>query len=131
MTIHFFLSFFVFLGHHLWHMEVPRLMVESKLQLPAYTTATATWDPSCIYELHHSSWQRQILNPLHGARDRTHILMDTRWIHTTEPWWELPTIHSLMYTLEWAGLGNLIWGCQRPKESIPVTSVSGEKMKGF
>ena len=27
-------------------MEVPRLGVESELQLPAYTTATATLDPS-------------------------------------------------------------------------------------
>ena len=27
--------------------------------------------------LHHSSWQRQILNPLKEARDRTCILMDT------------------------------------------------------
>ena len=31
--------------------EVPRLGVESELQLPAYTTATATWDPSHICEL--------------------------------------------------------------------------------
>ena len=35
---------FVFLGPHLWHMEVPRLGVELELQLPAYTTATATPD---------------------------------------------------------------------------------------
>ena len=27
------------------HMEVPRLGVESELQLPAYTTAAATPDP--------------------------------------------------------------------------------------
>ena len=27
--------------------------------------------------LHHSSWQRQILNPLIEARDRTHTLMIT------------------------------------------------------
>ena len=35
---------FVFLGPHLWHMEVPRLGVKSELELPAYTsdpTATA------------------------------------------------------------------------------------------
>ena len=37
----FFLSF-VFLGLHLQHMKVPRLGVKSKLQLPAYATATAT-----------------------------------------------------------------------------------------
>ena len=35
-----------FLGPHLRHMEVPRLGAESELQLPAYTTATATRDPS-------------------------------------------------------------------------------------
>ena len=32
---------FAFLGPHLWHMEVPRLGIQSKLQPPAYTTATA------------------------------------------------------------------------------------------
>ena len=31
--------------------------------------------------LHHSSWQPQILNPLHKARDRTRILMDTSRVH--------------------------------------------------
>ena len=35
---------FVFLGPRLWHMEVPRLGVESELQLLAYSTATATPD---------------------------------------------------------------------------------------
>ena len=50
-------------------MEVPRLGIESELQLPAYTTATATWDPSHICNLHRSSWQHRILNPLSEARD--------------------------------------------------------------
>ena len=58
-------------------MEVPRLGIELELQLPAYTTATATWDPSRVCDLYHSSWQRQILNPLSEAGDRTRILMDT------------------------------------------------------
>ena len=39
---HIFLLFFFFLGPHLWHMEVPRLGVKLELQLPAYTTATAS-----------------------------------------------------------------------------------------
>ena len=56
--------FFAFLGPHLQHMEVPRLGVESELQLPAYAMATATWDPSHACSLHHSSQQRWILNPL-------------------------------------------------------------------
>ena len=51
------------------HMEVPRLGIESKLELPAYTRATATWDPSRICDLHHSSQQCQILNPPREARD--------------------------------------------------------------
>ena len=58
-------------------MEVFRLGVELELQLPAYTTATATWDPSCLCDLHHSSWQRRILNPLSKDRNQTHVLMDT------------------------------------------------------
>ena len=35
-------------------------------------------DPSRICDLHRSSWQRRILNPLREARDRTSLLMDTR-----------------------------------------------------
>ena len=72
----FFSLSFVFLGPHPRHMEVPRLGVESELQLPAYATATAMPDPSCLCALHHSSWQRQILNPVSEARDRTCVLMD-------------------------------------------------------
>ena len=69
--------FFFFLGPHLWHMEVPRVGVESELQLPAYATASVTLDLSCIGDLHHSLQQCQILNPLSKARDRSPILMDT------------------------------------------------------
>ena len=66
----------VFLGLYLQHSEVPRLGVQSELYLPAYARATATWDPSSICDLYHSSWQRQILNPLSEARDETCILTD-------------------------------------------------------
>ena len=63
-------------------MEVPRLGVKSELlQLPAYTTATTTLDPSHVCDLHHSSWQRWIPNPVIEARDRTCILMDASQIH--------------------------------------------------
>ena len=73
-----FSFFFFFLLEPLpRHMEVPRRGVQSELQPPACTTATATPDPSHVGDLHHSSWQRQILNPLGEARDRTHIFMDT------------------------------------------------------
>ena len=60
-------------------MEVPRLRVEWELQLPAYTTATATEDPSCICDLHPSSWQRRILNPL----SETGIEPTTSWFLVT------------------------------------------------
>ena len=56
-------------------MEVPRLGVKLELQLLACATATAMQDLSCVYNLHHSSRQHWILNPLSEARDRTHNLM--------------------------------------------------------
>ena len=69
-------------------MEVPRLWVESELQLLTSTTATATPDRSHVCDLHHSSRQRQILNPLSKARDQTCILIDTGLV-TAEPKQEL------------------------------------------
>ena len=74
----FIYLFICLLVSHLWHMEVPRLWVQSELQLPSYATATARRDLSCICNLHHSSWQCQILNLLGEARD---VLMDTSEIH--------------------------------------------------
>ena len=59
----FLFFFFCFLGPHL--QEVPRLGVH--------------W--SCICDLHHNSWQHQILNPLSKARVQTHILMDTSQVY--------------------------------------------------
>ena len=70
----------VFLGPHLRHMELPRLGVELELQLLAYTTVTATQDPSYICDLYHSSQQCWILNPLSEVRERTCILMGKSWI---------------------------------------------------
>ena len=58
--VFFCLFVFVFLGPHPWHVENPRLGVESEWQLPAYTTAQ----------------QHRILNPLSGARDPMCILID-------------------------------------------------------
>ena len=81
---------------NLWHMEVPRLGVQSELQPSAYTTATATPDPSHIFHLHHSSQQRWILNPLNEARDRTR----SSWILVgfvfAAPQWELPMFIFLL-----------------------------------
>ena len=62
-------------------MEVPRLWVESELQLLAYATATATWDLSLTCNLHHHSQQHWILNPLSEARDGTLVLMNPSLVH--------------------------------------------------
>jgi len=42
----FFYFIFAFIGLYPRHMEVPRLGAELELQLPAYTTATATQNTS-------------------------------------------------------------------------------------
>ena len=62
-------------------MDVPRLGVESELQLTAYAIAAATPDPSYLCDLHHSSWQHRILNTVSRARDQTCIFIDTSWVH--------------------------------------------------
>ena len=66
-------------------MKFPRLGVESELQLPAYTTATATPYLSHICDLYHSSLGYWILNPLREAWDQP----ESPWILvgfvTTEP----------------------------------------------
>ena len=68
-------------------MEVPRLGVNLELQLPAYTTATAMWDPATYAAYTTAQGNAGSLNPLSEARDGSCILMDTSWIHfrcTTE-----------------------------------------------
>ena len=79
IDIFIFLSF-VFLGPHPQQMEVPRLGVELEVQPLAYARATAMPDPSSVCDLHHSSQQRRILNPLRKARDQTRILVDPSWV---------------------------------------------------
>ena len=91
-------------------MEVPRLGVESELQLPV--TAIAVWDPSHVYDLHYSSWQRcWILNPLIEARDGTCILMDTMvGLLTAEPQRGTPVV-SLFSTLLFIVIFTLVVIC--------------------
>ena len=73
----FFLSLFLFfLRLLMWYREISRLGVESELQLPAYAIATVMLDPSLICDLHHSSRQCWILDPLSKARDGTCILTE-------------------------------------------------------
>ena len=58
-----FVSLFIFI-YFIRAYGSSRLRAESKLQLLAYASATAMPDLSCIYDLHCSSWQCWILNPL-------------------------------------------------------------------
>jgi len=109
----FFSSLFFFtLELHLRHMEVPRLGLQSEPKLLA--TATAMLDLSLVCDVHHSSQQCWILNPLSWARDRTRVLMDPsqvcyywaiagtpkRCISSFSPW------HSL---LSWAVSTSFGW----------------------
>ena len=64
--------FFCILGPRMWHMVVPRLGVNSEMQLYSYAIATATQDPSCVCNL---------LKSLSEARHCSHILMDATWFH--------------------------------------------------
>ena len=89
----FVFFFFVFVEPHPQHVEVPRLGVKSELWPPAYTAATATSDLSRVCNLHHSSRQRQILNPLSRARVPTCILMGPRQIRFHEATPDLASIY--------------------------------------
>ena len=89
----FVLFFSVFSGLHQRHREVPRVGVESELQPPlAYTTATATPDPSHICNLHtahgntgsFTHWARPGIEPVFSW-------MLVRFI-SAEPRWELQLI---------------------------------------
>lgn len=74
-------------------MQFPRLGVESKLWLQAYSTATAMQDLNRICDLHHSSGQHRILNPW----ARPGIYPASSWILvgfvSTAPQWELLDIN--------------------------------------
>ena len=56
------------------------------------TTATAMPDLSWVCNLHLSSRQCRILNPLSEVRDQTHVLMDTSWVSCR--WATVGTPHS-------------------------------------
>ena len=73
-------------------MEVPRLGVESELQMPAYATATPTQDPS--RSATYSTAQSNTTSLTHGAR--AGIEPASSWILaglvTAEPRKELPAV---------------------------------------
>ena len=94
----FCVFFFAFLGPHMWHMEVPRLGVESELPLLAYTTATAMPDlrVSASYPAAHGNAR----SLMHGSRPG--IKPGSSWIRvafvSSEPCWELLYILFFMFS---------------------------------
>ena len=101
--------YFFFLGH----MEVPRLGVRLDLQLLAYTTAKATWDPSHVCDLHHSSQQRWILDPLRSAWEAASSWILVRLV-TPELQQELPFLLLLFFE----PLFSVIWGLYQGVELL-------------
>ena len=75
-----FFFFFFFLGHPytIWRFPVKG----SNWSYSCWPMQqTETWDLRCVCNLHYSSRQCWILNPLREAKDRTRVLMDTGQIH--------------------------------------------------
>ena len=89
-------------------MEIPRLGVESELQPPVYAAATATQNPSHICDLHHSSWQHWILNPLSEARDQTRNLMVPSQIHFRCAMMGTPPLSFLILSFSKCKLGTVL-----------------------
>ena len=83
------LFFFSLFRVHSRHLEVPRLGAESELQSPAYATASAKPDLSCVCDRYHNSGQHGIPGP----RVRPGIEPASSWILvrfiSTEPRQEL------------------------------------------
>ena len=88
-----------------------RLGVKAELQLPAYTTATATLDPSLVHDPHHRLRQCRIINPLSKARDQTHILMDISQVSFCWATKGTPKLWIWGMVRNWEIATGLIWSC--------------------
>ena len=117
--------FLLFRATPVRHMELPRAGVEMELQLLAYTTATATPDPSYFYDPQHSSQQHQILNPLSKARDQTCNLLVPSRIHfhcattgTPRPYSRCSRRWTMMFPIS----SSLYWG-RGLKINIDITII--------
>ena len=124
--IYFYFYLFVSLGPHPWHMEVPRLGVESELLLLAYARATAMPDPSRVCDLHHSSWPCRILNPLSRVRDRNLNLMVPiqicfSWATMGTPLGKCPIIAMLIL---------MLMGCYNPSPRRGILRLNSPALSG-
>ena len=89
LKMYLFIYLFCFLGPSSWHMEVPRLGVES----------------SCSCNLYHNSQQHQILNPLSKTRDQICVLMDA--IQICFHWAMMGTPKKFFLVMRWKPWGSL------------------------
>ena len=72
----FFFFFLVFLGPHPQYMEVPRLECAiGAVAAGLHHIHSKARSELCVSDLHHSSWQCRILNPLIEAGDPTCVLI--------------------------------------------------------
>ena len=76
-----YVFFFLILGPYLRHMEVSRLGSNWSCSCWPTPQPQPRQDPSGIRDLHHSSRQCRILNPLNKVRDWTWVLMDASQVH--------------------------------------------------
>ena len=97
---------FCLLGPCQWYMEAPRLGVEWEPQLQAYTAAAATGVLSRLCNLHHSSRQCRILNPLGRAEIKAAFSRILVRFISAEPRRE--SLRVLMYILFYSGLSGKV-----------------------
>ena len=69
VAVHFFFSFFLLLLFFLSFFVFWPMPQSQQYHIQA------------VCNLHLSSWQCRILNPLSEVRDQTHILVDSSWVH--------------------------------------------------
>ena len=72
--------FFFFSWLHLWHYRSSQARGRIGAAAAGLHNSHSKWDLSHVCDLHHSSRQRWILNPLREARDWTRNLKDTSWV---------------------------------------------------
>ena len=84
---------FCFLSHtrDLWKSSDQGYSCRPGYRCRPVATGTTMWDPSRVCDLHHSSWQHRIPDPLIEGREPTSSWTLVRLI-SAAPQWELPQL---------------------------------------
>ena len=111
-------------------MEVPRLGVELELQLPAYTIARATPDPSHICSLRHSSLNAGSLTHWAEPGIKPEASWITSWVHFC--WATAGILRSLSFwvwflTCGWAPRSEIM-GVSAPRVAQGITAAQTRKL---